>query len=207
MLILSMLGRMGKNTLESSLQLLLKKSEKGSLAIRSIMAILSGKGRYFLVLLLSLPFCQPLQIPGTSIPFGLVIAFLGIRIGFGHHIWLPQSVLDKKISHRVLKKIIKKSLWLMNKLKKIIHPRLSFLCIHPTLQIINGSLITILGLLLALPLPLPLTNIITAWALIFLSLGLLEDDGLFMLLGYVFFLLCVAFFIFLGLSIDFLAKR
>jgi hypothetical protein len=49
---------------------------------------------------------------------------------------------------------------------------------------VNGAMLAALGIFLALPLPIPLTNVITAWAIFLISLGILEDDGLFIFLGY-----------------------
>jgi hypothetical protein len=37
---------------------------------------------------------------------------------------------------------------------------------------------------MSLPLPIPLTNIIPAYTILFLAIGLLEFDGLFILIGY-----------------------
>jgi hypothetical protein len=58
------------------------------------------------MLLFSLPFCQPIQIPGFSTPFGILLAFIGLRIAFGHRVWFPKKLLEKKISYRVLKKFL-----------------------------------------------------------------------------------------------------
>ncbi len=40
------------------------------------------------------------------------------------------------------------------------------------------------ALLMSLPLPIPLTNLLPAHTILFLSIGLLESDGLFILIGY-----------------------
>jgi hypothetical protein len=38
--------------------------------------------------------------------------------------------------------------------------------------------------LMSLPLPIPLTNLLPAYTILFLAIGLLELDGLFILIGY-----------------------
>ena len=74
---------MGKHlTLQDRLLLLKEAAEEHStISFRAILHILSGKGRLLILMILSLPFCFPL-LPGMSIPFGLIIFFIGIRIAF-----------------------------------------------------------------------------------------------------------------------------
>lgn len=163
--------------------------------------ILSGKGRSLIIIFLSLPFCQPIQIPGLSTPFGIVIAFIGLRMAFGKRVWLPKRVLLKTISSTIIQKITKKSLRLINKMKHFIHPRLNWLCEHRAMKIINGLLIFFLGLFLAFPLPVPLTNLAAGWSIFLVSLGLLESDGIFVIAGYLVSLITIAFFILILFSI------
>jgi hypothetical protein len=40
------------------------------------------------------------------------------------------------------------------------------------------------ALLMSLPLPIPFTNLLPAYTILFLEIGLLESDGLFILFGY-----------------------
>ena len=175
---------------------MLEKSRRSpSLSIKEILEVLSGKGRSLILIFLSLPFCQPIQIPGLSTPFGIVIAFLGLRIAFGKHIWLPKRILLKTISSTTIQKTAQKSLQIMKKIRRFIRPRLNWLCTHRTMQILNGLLIFLLGIFLALPLPIPLTNLAAGWSIFLVSLGLLEDDGIFVLIGYLASLFSLIFFI------------
>ena len=49
---------------------------------------------------------------------------------------------------------------------------------------ITGACLAWDALLMSLPLPIPLTNLVPAYAILFLAIGLLEFDGLFILIGY-----------------------
>ncbi len=158
-------------TLEQCLLALKKKANHVSISIEELLQILSGKGKPAILLLLSLPFCQPLQIPGLSTPFGLAISFIGLRITFGKHIWLPKRFLSKKISHHTISKITTRALLLIRKMKRWVYPRMSWMCKSFPMQIINGFTISILGILLALPLPIPLSNLTAAWAIFFSCVG------------------------------------
>jgi len=189
------------STLEEEIVLLQQEAKARPISIADILHTLSNKGRPLVLILLCLPFCQPLQIPGLSTPFGLAIAFFGFRMAFGNRIWLPKSILAKQIKTTTLEKITQKVLLLIKKTKRWIHPRICWLCRSPFMKIMNGVMIFLLGLLLALPLPIPLSNLAPAWSIFFIGIGTLEDDGIFILLGYLTFLLAIAFYIISILSI------
>ena len=183
------------STVEEDILLLQQKSKNSSISIDEILQTLSGKGQALILLLLSLPFCQPLQIPGLSTPFGLTIAFIGLQMIFGKYAWLPKIISTKTIASHNLQTITDKILWLLKKINRWVHPRLSLLCHHPAWQIINGLFIFVLGLLLALPMPIPFSNLLAAWSLFFMGVGLLKDDGVFVLISYFIALFTCAFFV------------
>jgi len=193
---------MKNKDLKKDLVVLLEKSQRQTtISIREILEILSGKGRALILIFLSLPFCQPLQIPGLSTPFGLVIAFIGVRMAFSKRIWLPKTVLLKTVPSATVRKISQKCLKLLTKMARLIHPRFRWLYKHRIMHICNGLLIVLLGIFLALPLPIPLTNLSAGWAIFLLSIGLLENDGVFLIAGYLVTLLTIVFFILLVFSI------
>lgn len=189
-------------TIDEEILLLQEKSKDVAVSVEEIFQTLSGKGRSLILLFLSLPFCQPLQIPGLSTPFGLIIAFIGLRMAFGKRLWMPKWVLEQTIASDTLQKITEKTLWLVRKMRRWIHPRLTWLCHYPASQVANGLLISILGLILSLPLPIPFSNLIAAWSIFFIGLGLLEDNGVFVLIGYAISLFTFAIFIVMAISLS-----
>lgn len=182
-------------TIEEDLLLLQEKSKLAPISVGEILNILSERGQSLVVIFLCLPFCQPLQIPGLSAPFGLAIAFIGFKMAFDKYAWLPKNVLAKTMTHQTMQTITNNTLWLLRKMKGWIYPRLTWLCYYPGVYLVNGLLIAILGILLALPMPIPFSNLLAAWSLLFIGLGLLEDDGVFMLIGYFISLLTFGYFI------------
>lgn len=169
---------------EKNIFLLQEMGKHSPVSIEEVLNLLSGKGQSLILLFLCLPFCQPLQIPGLSTPFGIVIAFIGLKMALGKYVWLPKVILKKTINPEILQKITVGILWVLKKLKSWVYPRLSWLCNYPLFQIINSLVIVILGICLALPIPLPFSNLIAAWSILLFGLGLLEDDGLFILFAY-----------------------
>lgn len=156
----------------------------GPVRVGDFLHIFSGKGRWILILFFTIPFCLPIQIPGLSTPFGILIACIGLRSVFGSRIWAPKSVLAKTISPRVLRKITHSAVYLTAKIEKLIHPRFEWLSTARAMQWLNALFVVFLAIVLALPLPIPLTNLAAAWSILFLALGALEDDGLFILISY-----------------------
>lgn len=178
-------------TLEEGILSLQEKARHSSLSIEEILHILAGRGRPLALILLSLPFCQPLQIPGLSTPFGLAIVFVSFRMAFGKRIWLLKRILAKKISSATLQKITQKTLKIIRKMNRWIYPRFKWVCRHSFMQVFNSMAIAALGIFLALPLPIPLSNLTAAWSIFFIALGVLEDDGLFVFVGYAISLLTI----------------
>lgn len=188
-------------TLEEYILLLQNEGKHKSLSIAEIIRFLSKKGRPLIITLLILPFCQPIQIPGLSILFGILIALIGLRMVFRKRIWLPKTFLKKNIPTNVLNRMTENGLGFLRKIKPWIHPRLSWLCRSPFIESVNGLMIFFLGILLAFPLPIPLSNLAVAWSIFFIAFGVLEDDGLVILMGYFISVLTFLFFVLIGISI------
>jgi hypothetical protein len=64
---------------------------------RDVLFSLDKRAHTFLLLLLSLPFVQPIPLPGLSTPFGVAIAFLGISFLFGQKPCLPKRLLKMQL--------------------------------------------------------------------------------------------------------------
>ena len=190
--------------ISDALRRLLREANGQSLTVREMVRILHGRGLQFVVILLCLPFLLPVSIPGISMPFGLAIAVSGLRIAFGHRPWLPEFVLNRSISYSVLERMVHFGCTIYEKVEKVIRPRLNFLLDGPGMAMMIGLAIALSGVFLSLPIPppFPLTNTIPGFAIICLSLGLMERDGGLILCGY---LLTVIAAVYVGI-IGFLGK-
>ncbi len=172
--------------ISDALRRLLREADGRPLTIREMIEILHGRGLQFVVILLCLPFLAPVTVPGISIPFGLAIALCGLRIAFGHKPWLPAFILNRTISYSVLERMVHFGCAIYEKVEKVVRPRLGFLLAGPGMGMMIGSAIALSGVFLSLPIPppFPLTNTIPGFAIICLSLGLMERDGGLILCGY-----------------------
>jgi len=75
--------------LSEELVALEKKSREQSINLGDVIFLLDERAHTFLLLFLSLPFVQPIPLPGLSTPFGVAIALLGIGLLVGQKPWLP----------------------------------------------------------------------------------------------------------------------
>jgi hypothetical protein len=172
--------------LSDDLRELLAKAAGRSLTLGELEGILQGRGFALFILLLSLPFCAPIAIPGLSVPFGVVITFLGLRIVFGRKPELPGFILRKQVKYTTLERIVKLGLKLCTYMEKIARPRMQFLRTWPGMMNLIGLGLASGGIQLLLPLPplIPLSNTFPAISVVLLTAGLIERDGVFVLAGY-----------------------
>jgi hypothetical protein len=169
---------------EQTISILLQKAEKGPVSIKTFFTITSGKGKVLLLIFLSLVFTQ---IPGVAIFLGLFMCYLGVRIAFSRSsIWLPQILLRKKIPSYFLKKMLKQILNFLRFMKRWSHPRYLWAVRHPITRKLNGMMIALVGLSLAASPPIPLTGFVAFAAIFLIGIGLLNEDGIYIISGYVF---------------------
>lgn len=172
---------------EQTVLLLAKEANTQSVSVHTFLSILSGRGKILLLVLLSLGF---VQIPGIAIVLGLFISYLGISIAVGKNfIWVPKFLLHKRIAPFFLTKIINQILAMLKFMKRWSRPRYEQAMQKNTTRVVNGLVITLVGLCLATSPPVPLTGMIASISIFLIAIGLLNDDGIYLILGYVFALL------------------
>lgn len=173
-----------RGQLSASLLELAGATPVGELRVRHLFEGLAGRGHAALLVVLSLPFCLPIPLPGLSVAFGLVLAFVGLRIAFAQRPWLPAWLLNKPLRHETLLMLARRLAGFERRMQKTLRPRIVVLCRDPRMHRLNGLVVALMGALLALPLPIPFSNIPVALPILLIGLGLLEDDGLFLIAGY-----------------------
>ena len=188
--------------LSDELESLLQIAPGQPMKLRTIVEHLHFRGLPALIVLLCVPFLFPVAIPGLSIPFGIAIALCGLRLGLGHNFWMPDFILRREISYELLQNLVGAAAKFYRKVEKLVRPRMHFLQRWPGMINLLGFMIMIGGILLSLPIPppFPLTNTIPGLAVIFMALGIMERDGVCILIGYGFALLglcyvCLIFFL------------
>lgn len=172
----------GGSRLSDDLRRLIERVEGGGgLTLRQLEEALRGRGLAMVIFVLAFPFCLPVPLIGVSIPFGLAIAVLGLRLGFGFKPWLPGGLLDKEIPGAVLARVLRAGAGVARWLERVVRSRWDFTR-WPGMRGMIGVAIALCGL--GLILPVPFTNMLVGAAVALLALGIMEGDGLLVVLGF-----------------------
>jgi len=163
------------------------------ITLKELVSHVGSRSQALLSMVLAVPFFIPIPLPGISTIFGAIIMISGFRIAFNKKPWLPSFIARRRISGNLMAKGFMKASKFTKRIEKWISPRAKFLHRHPRIQMVNGLCVMLCGFILAIPLP-PLTNFLPAITVFLISLGILEEDGLFIGVGYFFFLLTLTFF-------------
>ena len=169
--------------LSTDLEALHARVKDKALTLAELKQALKGRGSAMLLILLALPFCF-VAIPGLSMPFGIAISLIGACQAIGREPWLPRFIMHRRLSTARSAQLLTGAIKVARQLEKYVRPRLAFLHAGPGMLRLIGFGIVIAGLGLMLPLPIPFSNSIPAWAVVLLAVGMMEKDGLFVLLGH-----------------------
>jgi len=190
--------RLPPRKLSAELAILHARAGNRSVTLREVIYALRGRAYLLLIILLVLPFIQPVPLPGLSTPLGLAIVLIALRLSLGQRPWLPMKFQRVRLPAGFFGRIMTLTERLIRFLEKVLRPRWAPLTGTPLLLQLHAIIILISALILLLPLPIPFSNFIPAWAIFLMACGLLERDGVFILAGYAAFACVVAFFFFLG---------
>src|SRR6201987_5150705 len=155
--------------LSTDLEALHARMKDQSLTLGELKQALKGRGPAMLLVLLALPFCL-IAIPGLSTPFGIAICLIGAWLIIGREPWLPRFIMRRRLSTARLDQLLSGSIKVACKLEKFARPRLAFLHAGPGMLRLIGLCIVIAGLGLMLPLPIPFSNSMPAWAVVLLAI-------------------------------------
>ena len=180
-----------RRSLVDELQGVLEHAAGQSIKIEEIVTVLKHRGPAMVMLLLSLPFVIPVPLPGLSTPLGLAIMVYGVQVTFRMRPWVPGFIRNRTLKYGTLEKLVGVASRGGRKVERLLRPRLKFM-LWPAVDVPIGLSIAFCGFFLGLPLPIPFTNAIPAVALILLFLGVIERDGVAVILGEIITLLILA---------------
>ena len=187
-------GRPPRPKFSQELQALAQQFADRPARLSELLAATQGRGFDLLLLVIALPFLTPIPLPGLSTPFGLVVLVIGARLALGRQPWLPERLLRRELPPRFIGKVLAAGSRAVRWLEVLLRPRLDFLHAQWIYRRVAGTLIMLSGLLLLLPLPIPLTNSFPALTVVLLAAGALERDGVFFLGGCAAFTATLAYF-------------
>lgn len=184
------------DTLSMELRSLLARAAEDDLRLGEILEPFPVRGHALMIVLFSFPMSLPVAPPFLGGPFGLVLALLGLYLTLGRNPWLPRFLRDRRISSHRFRAIVQRLIRIAKVLESFLHPRILLLTDMLWLRRCHAIYVLLLALLLAMPVPLPVpfSNTVVAFPIFIMGLGLLERDGVFVLLGYLAALPCLAYY-------------
>jgi hypothetical protein len=167
-------------------QLLVEYTDK-PLPLSVLLAQVGNSGFGTIAGILTIPMLIPLPIPlaGFSALVGSGIILVGCQLALGYEKpYLPKRIAQIELSPAASQKLLKQIDRLLQPIEKMSRHRFSLFSNSWWGYRIIGICLAWDALLMSLPLPIPLTNLVPAYTILFLAIGLLEFDGLFILIGY-----------------------
>ncbi|CAH1654513.1 putative Protein ExoD [Hyphomicrobiales bacterium] len=154
-------------------------TSRDRISLRDLLTI--GRDRAFgaLLFIFAVPNVMPAP-PGTSAILGLPLLFLAAQLMVGYpHPWLPKIIADRSMRRQDFATLINKLAPWIARSERLLKPRLSLFAIT---ERFIGFIALCLAVILFLPIP--LGNMLPALAICFFALGILERDGIAVLIGY-----------------------
>lgn len=171
-----------------------KKNNDDKISINNILQT-NGASSYFIIFLMSvlslIP--APFPFPIFSSAFGIILILLSLQMLFGiRELKLPKIIKNFSVKRTFVAIITEKSANFLRRIEILSKPRLKFYKNKYVLILIN-LLIFISSICIAIPIP--FTNTLPAIAIIIMTFGLLNNDGLFVIIGILSSIIGISFFI------------
>ena len=171
--------------LSDELHALAERFHERSVTLREVMETLGTRATGLLIVILALPFCAPISIPGLSMPFGAVILLLAGCFVFGQPPWLPRRLLTVQLPPRFFGAVLEGASKFIGWIERQLHPRWLWLTSNTALQRVHALAVCAGAFLLLLPLGgIPFTNTLPALVVVIGTLGMMERDGVAVVAAY-----------------------
>jgi hypothetical protein len=167
--------------------------------LAEIRDLLGQDGLLLLTAFLAIVFLIPVSIPGVSTVFGAAILLISVSRLLNRGVWLPKCFLARQLPAEKLCAGLNKGVVWIHRLEGISRShRLEWLTSDGFVGSLNScALITGAGLLMAPFGLIPFSNTLPALAILFVAIGLLQRDGLCILLGHITNLATIVYFMLL----------
>ncbi|MFC5462226.1 exopolysaccharide biosynthesis protein [Massilia niabensis] len=182
--------------LSQRLRSLVRSLPRTGITLSELIHLVGNDGLLILTALLTLVFLIPVSIPGVSTVFGAAILLIGMSRLFGRELWIPSKIKHRTIATRKLRPLLRKALPWLQKLERVSRPnRIQWLVANGPIQHLNNASLILGAVLLMMPFGLiPFSNTFPAIALLFFAIGLLQRDGVCVLLGHISNIVTIIYF-------------
>jgi hypothetical protein len=157
----------------------LASSYEGAVTVKDIVAAMGLRAHGIALILFSLPDAIPLPIPSLSTVLGIPLVLIAFHLVlFGEGSGLPQRAMKARIPLRAIKLLARFGVPFLRALEYVTRPRLNVVLSYERWI---GLVCLYLSLLLLLPIP--FVNFPPALCLLLIALGMVQRDGVVVLVG------------------------
>ena len=173
--------------LSQTIQVLLAAYAEQPVTIARLLERTGTQGFGIISALLTLPLLipLPLPLPGFSTVFSVGTILMGLQMALG---WqqphLPPPLARWQLSPAMSQALLKNLSRILRPIEQVARPRLFSISRSGLLHRVAGLCLFWNAMLMALPLPIPFTNLLPAYTILVLAIGILETDGFLLLMGY-----------------------
>ncbi|QQR69826.1 MAG: exopolysaccharide biosynthesis protein [Alphaproteobacteria bacterium] len=186
-------------TVFDTLRMIAHDSPDERISVEAFSKGLGRRGYGILMVTLNLPNLIPLPLPLLSFIFGLPLALVALQLLLGReNPWIPPFLLRRGIRKQEILYVCDQAEARYGRFHRWIHPRLPALTRRWGVRVIGFAICLLASMMV---LPIPFGNLVLAIPIAILSLGLIERDGLFVILGLVLGVAGLFFNLLLGSSI------
>ena len=167
-----------------------------SLTLGELLDVFGDEGLLLLTILLTIVFLIPVSIPGVSTVFGGAILLIGVSRLVGRPLWLPRRLREKALPAAKLRPALTGGMSWVRRLERISRPhRLAGLVDGRVANLFNNLAFILAALLLMAPFGfVPFSNTLLGVALLFYGIGLIQRDGVAIVLGHAANILTIIYF-------------
>lgn len=186
-------------TLSTELHELAEEFKHHAVRLEEVIAVLQERAYTLLIIILALPFCAPVSVPGLSTPLGLVIAIVAGRFALNLPPWLPRRLMRTELPPRFFRQLLEGASKVIGLIERVLRPRLLIMTATPRLVRLHALMVCIAACALLIPAPIPFSNLLPAIAIILGAAGVMERDGLAIIGGYFFAIIGITYFVLVAL--------
>ncbi len=190
-------------TISDRLDQLAEKAEGDSVSLEWIMGQLHERAFGLFLLVLALPCCIPF-LYGVPQIVALPLMFVSVQILLGRETpWLPERLATRTVSTEGLQNLALRAGPWLRRIEAFSRPRKAQLTRAPLDRIVGLALVLFSASILV---PLPGTNTVPGFAVVLISMGLLQRDGILVIIGMLLGTAWIASLIFAGATLVSLIK-
>lgn len=173
--------RIKRQSLSQRLTQLANDEARDRIAMADLLTLMPGQALAALVLIFAAPNVVP-GPPGLSALLGLPMVYLTFQLMLGRTPWLPPVIAQRTFARGDFAALVLRVAPLLARLEKLLRPRAPALVSYQAERAI-GAFCFMLSIIILLPVP--LGNMLPAFAICLMMLGVLERDGLWVGIGAV----------------------